>query len=304
MVDPRRANAARLKTSSYPTSGTGRRLPTLAGAAGAGVLMALFAALAWAIFANDIVPLDKGFSSAVQSLRSPIFTRVMGFATYLASWQVVVGGTAALVIVLVASGKRGLWIGTLLVAVIGDEIIVWTSKAIFRRTRPDQTLSLMYGGTNYTGLYFDGDSLSFTESDPNLSVGTVKLSTVVRAADVGTMPADFPTLSTGARTQRPYTHGRGFDTASVRTEGGRYAYARRAASLRTWTAGGSALTDAEAAAIWNMFLLACGQWRSFGWTDPDSLLRFPNCRLGSDQIELRILGPNQNSVTMTIQELA
>jgi membrane-associated phospholipid phosphatase len=143
MVDPRRPNAARLKTFSYPTSGTDKRLPALAGIAGAGVLMALFAALAWAIFANDVVPLDKGFSLAVQSLRSPIFTRVMGFATYLASWQVVVGGTAALVIVLVAAGKRGLWIGTLLVAVIGDEIIVWTSKAIFRRTRPDQTLSLM-----------------------------------------------------------------------------------------------------------------------------------------------------------------
>ena len=99
----------------------------------------------------------------------------------------------------------------------------------------DQTISLTFVGVTYTGLYFDADSLEFTETDPNLFAGTVKLCTVVRAADTGTMPADFPVLGTGARMQRPYTHGRNFDTASVRTEGGRFAYPRRAASLRTWS---------------------------------------------------------------------
>jgi hypothetical protein len=168
----------------------------------------------------------------------------------------------------------------------------------------DQTLSLSFNGTNYTGLYFDSDTLDFTESDPNTSAGTVKLSTVVRAADAGVFPTDFPSLGTGAPMQRPYVHGRGFDTSSVRTEGGRYAYARRAASLRTWTAGGSSLKDAEALAIWNMCLLACGQWRAFGFTDPDSLVRYANCRLGSDSVDWHILGPDQNSIAVTIQELA
>ena len=118
-------------------------MPVLAGIAGAGVLTALFAALTWAIFANEVVTIDTAVSSAVQSLRSPPLTDLMTFATYLASWQVVVGGTVALVILLAVVGKRRLWIGTLIVAVIGDEIIVWTGKQIFGRARPDQTLSLM-----------------------------------------------------------------------------------------------------------------------------------------------------------------
>ena len=166
-----------------------------------------------------------------------------------------------------------------------------------------QTVNLTFGGTNYTGLYFDGDSLAFTETDPNVCAGTVKLSTVVRAADTGTLLADFPALGTGAPMQRPYAYTRTFDTAAVRTEGGRYAYPRRSASLRTWTAGGPAITDAEAAAIWSMFKLAGGQWRSFGFTDPDSTTRYANCRFGSDSLDWRILGPNQNSIQATIQQL-
>jgi hypothetical protein len=167
----------------------------------------------------------------------------------------------------------------------------------------DQSVSLTFSGTTYTGLYFDADSLEFTESDPNVVAGTVKLTTVVRVADAGTMPGDFPVLGTGARMQRPYTYGRNFDTASVRTEGGRYAYPRRAASLRSWTVGGAVLTDTEAAAIWSMFKLACGQWRSFGFTDPDSSTRYANCRFGADSLDWRILGPNQNSIVGTIQQL-
>lgn len=166
-----------------------------------------------------------------------------------------------------------------------------------------QTVNLYFNGANYTGLYFDGDALSFTETDPNLFAGTVKLSTVVRAADSGSLLSDFPVLSSGARMQRPYTRGKTFDTASVRTEGSRYAYARRTASLQTWTAGGAMITDAEAAAIWSMFQLACGQWRSFGFTDPDSGIRYPNCRFASDSLDWRILAPNQNSVQPTIQQL-
>lgn len=167
----------------------------------------------------------------------------------------------------------------------------------------DQTVSLVFSGTTYSGLYFDGDSLAFTETDPLNFTGTVKLSTVVRAADTGSFPSDFPTLGTGARVQRPYTRGKTFDTDAVRTEGGRFAYARRTASLQTWTAGGTILTDAEAAAIYSMFKLACGQWRSFGFTDPDSSTHFTNCRFGSDQMDWTISGPNQNSIQVTIQQL-
>jgi len=106
----------------------------------AAALATLFGALAWAIVATDVAPLDNEISSAVQSFRNPILTDFMRFATYLASWQVVVGGLVALEMVLLSAGRRGLWIAALL---IGDEIIVWTAKEIFHRVRPDQTFSLM-----------------------------------------------------------------------------------------------------------------------------------------------------------------
>ncbi len=167
----------------------------------------------------------------------------------------------------------------------------------------DQTISLVFLGTTYTGIYFDGDSLDFTETEPNVFAGTVKLTTVARAADAGSFPADFPTLATGARTQRPYKYSRVFNTGAVRTEGSRYAYANRTASLRTWSAGGSVLTDADAGAIWSMFKLACGQWRAFGFTDPDSSTRYANCRFGSDSLDWHILGANQNSIQPAIQQL-
>jgi hypothetical protein len=167
----------------------------------------------------------------------------------------------------------------------------------------NQTLSLSFLGTNYTGLYFDSDAMEFSEPAIGVITGSVKLATVVRLADTGTFPSDFPMLSSGARVQRPYTHSRNFDTVSVRTEGGRFAYARQAAGLRTWSAGGPSISTTEATAIWDMFRRAAGQWRSFQFTDPDSLTAYPHCRFGSDSLDWRMNGPNDNAITVTIQEL-
>ena len=167
----------------------------------------------------------------------------------------------------------------------------------------DQTISLAYDGTHtFTGLYFDGDELLFTEDRPTLFSGVVKLTTVVRAPDTGSLPT-FPALSTTAFAQRPYTKGSNFDTAGVRVDGARYAYARRTTALHTWTVGGSALTSTEAQAIYDMFRLAGGQFKSFAITDPESSVVASNCRFASDVIEWRILGPNQNQITSTVREL-
>ena len=168
----------------------------------------------------------------------------------------------------------------------------------------DQTISLQFDADhNYTGLYFDADSLSFTEDSPTVFSGTVKLCTVVRTADSGTLPTDFPLLSTGAPSQRPYTKSSDFDTVSVRTEGGRFAYPRRSSALHTWTVGGAAITTTEAQAIWDMFRLAGGMLQAFAYTDADSTTRYTKCRFGADSIEWRMLGPNQNSIVTTVKEL-
>jgi hypothetical protein len=170
-----------------------------------------------------------------------------------------------------------------------------------------QTLSLVWATVNYAGLFFDQDILQFTESadKPNRFSGSVVLKQVVRTPDTGSFPSDFPTLTSGARTQLPYTRGSGFRTVSVLTEGGRVAYATRASTLRTWTVGGTVLSNAEAQAIWDMFRLAGGKYRSFGMTDPDPVgsgTRYANCRFGSDTLTWTIISPGVNSITTSIQQ--
>jgi hypothetical protein len=166
----------------------------------------------------------------------------------------------------------------------------------------DQTVSLVFDGNTYSGMHLDLDTFPFTESSPLVWGGTVKLSTVARAADSGSMPSDFPALSTGAITQLPSTPTRTFDTSSVRTEGARYSYAKRASGLRVWTAGGTAITKTEAQAIWDMFRLAGGRWRSFNFPDPDSGVVY-TARFAADSCQWVYSGLNAHSLVVSIQQI-
>jgi hypothetical protein len=168
----------------------------------------------------------------------------------------------------------------------------------------DQTVSLMCGTTNYTGLSFDADELVFTEQAgrPTLWSGSVKLTTAARAVDTGALASSFPVLLSGAVVQLPFTHAENFDTASVRTEGGRYAYARRLNALRRWAVGGAALTDTEAQALWDYYRLNAGRWRSFLFRDPDSGTVYSS-RFASDRAQWRVLGPNENDLRLEVQQL-
>jgi hypothetical protein len=167
----------------------------------------------------------------------------------------------------------------------------------------DQTLTFTLNGTTYTGCYFDSDELSFVESFPGQYAGKVKLAQAARVADSGTLPTDFPALDTGAPLQRPYTHARSFDTDTVKTEGNRYAQYKRSGSLRSWSAGGTVITDDEAQDIWDMFCLARGRWGEFAFTDPDSGTRYEHCRFASDQAEWQMQGAGVSSLTVTIQQV-
>jgi hypothetical protein len=159
----------------------------------------------------------------------------------------------------------------------------------------------VFDGVTYTNCYFDGDKFSAPQTSQKWRSVSLRICQVTRLADSGAMPAAFPVLSTGARVQLPYTHDRTFDTVAMQTEGGRYTRSRRGV-LRSWTAGGTALTDAEAAAIWDLFGLAQGMYRQFSFTDPDSGV-VHTCRFASDVIELRLIAPGHNSLTVGIQEI-
>lgn len=158
-------------------------------------------------------------------------------------------------------------------------------------------------GAAFTGCYFAGDTLSFTESDPTYYAGVVKLAQVVRAPDAGAVPSNFPLLANGCPMQRPYTHAHVWDTAAVQTEGGRYVRSNRTIPLRTWTAGGSAITMAEAQAIWDMFRFCRGRYHSFTFTDPDSGTQYTNCRFGADKLEWLMPEGGHSSIRVTIAQV-
>lgn len=166
----------------------------------------------------------------------------------------------------------------------------------------DSTLTLSFLGNTYSNLYLD-DRISFVERTPNQFSANVKLSQALRSVDAGTLGSDFPTLTGGARMQYPYTHEHSFDTESVQTEGARWTWYNRAAALRTWSAGGPSLSDADALAIWNYFLLARGRFRSFQFTDPDSSTAYSSCRFATDSIEWRYVSPRVNALQVQIQQL-
>lgn len=167
----------------------------------------------------------------------------------------------------------------------------------------DETVDITLGSDTYTGYHFDAARLEFTERSQGRWDGSVPLRKTARTPDAQALPADFPVLSTGNRVQLPYTHGRAFENVSVATEGGRYAYARRSASMRTWSAGGASLSNADALAIWNMFSRARGRWAAFGFTDPDSGVRYASCRFAADTLEWRLVGPDENAIEVQIVEI-
>jgi hypothetical protein len=167
-----------------------------------------------------------------------------------------------------------------------------------------QDITFTFDGVEYTNCHIDEDTFSAVESHNGRFAVSLAVVQAVRASDAGALPADFPVLSTGARMQLPYTHSRKFDTAVVRTEGGRYTYSKRAAAQKSWSVGGTVLTATEAQAIWDQFRLARGMWAEFAFTDPDTATRYARCRFGSDTLEWRYTGYNVNAVESTIVQVA
>ena len=109
----------------------------------AALLLVLFVLLAAMVMAtNGPLTIDHQIIALITPMRGSIAESPMKVATYLCSWQVVVAGV---MIVVAGFAARHRWrlVVLVLVAVVGDEIIVASLKAIIRRPRPDQLLAIM-----------------------------------------------------------------------------------------------------------------------------------------------------------------
>ena len=117
--------------------------------------------------------------------------------------------------------------------------------------------------------------------------------------------ATYPTLSTGARCSLPYAYRREYlNTVCDVASGKRYAYNHRATPLMKWTLQYPQLSDADVTTLRTFFDSVKGSWDVFDFTDPETNTNYAQCRLGSDRFEVQRVGPNENSVTLVIQEYA
>lgn len=164
-------------------------------------------------------------------------------------------------------------------------------------------ITFVLGAETFTNCYFDAQALRCVENSARKWNLTVVLRQSVRTADAGSLPTDFPTLTSGAKIQYPATHERQFDNVVGMTEGGRFSAYNRATSLRLWSAGGPVLIAADALAIFNIFRLARGRFREFAFTCPDTLTRYEHCRFASDTLTWNYSDYGQNAVQVEIQQV-
>jgi membrane-associated phospholipid phosphatase len=107
------------------------------------VFLFFFFSLVQDLIARDpLIEADLRVVSLIQMFRGSFFDRLMAFFTYLGNWQMVLAG-AGLMIVYLAMLRRWLWIATLLISILGGEVLVWLVKSLFRRPRPDLVNALL-----------------------------------------------------------------------------------------------------------------------------------------------------------------
>lgn len=183
----------------------------------------------------------------------------------------------------------------------------WASiKGSFDKTW-DFTLSTTYGNC----VMLD-DKLVIKQTSPLLWDVSFRFRQVAKSGAVtGAGGGTFPTLASGVITQLPYGRSRvGFVTGNDQDSGQRYAYTWYAGGLTgfptrdldAWEVGGPSLSDADADTLEAYFAQMNGRYGTFTFVDPDSASSFAKSRFGQDGFERVYVGPNQNSVSLRVEE--
>ena len=95
------------------------------------------------LIANDpLARADLRVLTLLQTYRAPAFDHVMLFITYLGNAQIVLAG-AGLLSIYFALTRRWLWLAALVFSLAGEESVVWLTKALFARVRPDLVNALV-----------------------------------------------------------------------------------------------------------------------------------------------------------------
>lgn len=178
----------------------------------------------------------------------------------------------------------------------------------------DATWSFTLGSTTYSHMTFEDDSFEAREEDQTRTMYsfTLRAKQTQNAGQIaGSIGGSFPTLANGAPMQLPYTQVRRYSVLLNDTAIGlRYSWTWVGGGLNGfpstalwgWTLEYPMVTDADLATLETFFRNQAGRFARFTFTDPDDASVHTKCRFDDDVFEVRHNAPNQNSVTLRIQE--
>ena len=115
------------------------------------------------------------------------------------------------------------------------------------------------------------------------------------------MPS-FPTFSAGESVHLPF--GQGVDYWNVTNRmphGWQYAYNILPSGVKRWEIT-YVLSDADLGTLRTFWEARSGSYEEFSFTDPDTGVTHDKCRFDMAELEVKYSQPNENTVTVSIQE--
>jgi len=115
------------------------------------------------------------------------------------------------------------------------------------------------------------------------------------------MPS-FPTFAAGESVHVPFTQTlEFFNVSNRRPHGWQYSYNVLADGLKRWTIQFS-LSDADLPTLQTFWDDMKGSYGEFEFPDPDTGVTTTKCRFAQEALVIEQVGPNENLVTVQIQE--
>ena len=115
------------------------------------------------------------------------------------------------------------------------------------------------------------------------------------------MPA-FPTFTTGESVHLPFKQEQEFwNVVNRQPHGYQYAYNLLATGLKRWEILFS-LSDTDLATLQTFWDARKGSYEEFTFTDPDTATTTSKCRFDQESLSVQYIQPNDNRVSVSIQE--
>lgn len=115
------------------------------------------------------------------------------------------------------------------------------------------------------------------------------------------MPS-FPTFAGGESVHLPFKQEQEFwNVVNRQPHGYQYAYNLLATGLKRWEISFS-LSDADLVTLQSFWDARKGSYEEFDFTDPDTGATTNKCRFDQDSLVVQSIQPNENRVSVSIQE--